>query len=553
MSRLRTPDISKRARQSIPAKRSHRERGQRSPHAQELAYLLQQGKLFHAQRNFPEAARCYREALEHHPNHPEALHLFGKVALAAGEVRSAIELFKRALAPRASDIALRLDLADAYIQNHELKNAQSHLRRVLKVAPDNPSALSHLANCKFAGGDIEASKEIYESVLARFPEFPQATFGYAHLCIVLGRMETAASLYRKALGWGTSRVIALIGLASCERISPDSNEAAEIERFVEMPGRTASEYLGLRFAAGRIAEDAGRYDDAFRHFSEARKLAGVPFDLEGHRRVRATFTKLFTPAFFASRQDYGDHSLQPVFVFGMPRSGTTLTEQILSSHPEVAGAGERGDIWEMAKSLGLLADNAEKFARNLTNLSRPQSFELANRYLSALNSVSGSASRVVDKMPDNYAYLGLIALLLPSAKLIHCRRDPLDTCVSCFTTQMAEGGHFYANDLATLGAYYRDYVSLMDHWHATLPLPIFDSSYEQLLDAPEEQSRKLIDFVGLPWDSAVLAFHETKRAVKTNSPQVRQPLYKTSLGRWRRYAKHLGPLRSALGDLAAAD
>jgi hypothetical protein len=245
--------------------------------------------------------------------------------------------------------------------------------------------------------------------------------------------------------------------------------------------------------------------------------------------------------------------LQPVFVFGMPRSGTTLTEQILSSHPEVAGAGERGDIWEMAKSLGLLADNAEKFARNLTNLSRPQSFELANRYLSALNSVSGTALRVVDKMPDNYAYLGLIALLLPNAKLIHCRRDPLDTCVSCFTTQMAEGGHFYANDLATLGAYYRDYARLMEHWHAALPLPIFDSSYERLLEAPEEQSRKLIDHIGLPWDPACLTFYETKRAVKTNPREVRQPIYKTSLGRWRRYARHLDPLKTALDDLIPPD
>lgn len=529
-------------------------KGRSAAPAPDVVQLLEQGTLHQRIGDFAQAATCYREILAKHPNQPDALHLLGTVALAVGDPDGAIGLFKRALAPRSTDPALRLNLANALLQKNDPANAEIHLRKALKLSPDNPSALSFLANCTAQKGDEQAARQMYEDLLQRYPDFPQATFGYAHLCLTLGDFDTAAALYGKALSWAGSRTLALIGLASCKKIAPGSPEAAEIEQLTRRPGLKAAEYLGLRYAAGQIAEAAGRYDDAFRNFAEAKAVIGSRFDIEAHRRVHATLKSVFTRSFFESRRTtHGDPSERPVFVVGMPRSGTTLTEQILSSHPNVAGAGESPEMTLIAASLGFRPDDARELAKRVSRLSPVETGALARRYLSVLDRVSDTAVRVTDKMPDNFTYLGLIALLFPNAKIIHTRRDPLDTCVSCFTVQMEEGTHLYTSDLATLGAYYREYEDLMAHWQENLPLPIYESQYERLIESPEEQSRRLVDFLGLPWDPACLAFHETKRPVRTNSMQVRQPIYASSIGRWRNYAKHLGPLRSALGELAATD
>jgi hypothetical protein len=234
----------------------------------------------------------------------------------------------------------------------------------------------------------------------------------------------------------------------------------------------------------------------------------------------------------------------------MPRSGTTLTEQIISRHPQAAAGEELKDIAQIAVSLGSRGDHARNFAKRLSKLTRSETRELAGRYLSTLDRISVNAPRVTDKMPQNFLHLGLIALLFPNARIIHCRRDPLDTCLSCFTMHLKDHHHGYAGDLGTLGSYYREYANLMAHWRKVVPVPIHELQYERLIEFPEEESRKLIDFIGLPWDSACLAPHESARPIRTLSRiQVRQPIYRTSVARWRRYEKHLGPLKAALGDL----
>jgi tetratricopeptide (TPR) repeat protein len=521
-------------------------KGGSTPLAPDIFKQLQQGALLQESGHFAQAATCYRDILAKHPNQPDALHLLGTVSLVAGEPDRAIGLFQRALAPRSKDPDLRINLARAFLHTGNAADAEIHLRKALKLRPDNPSALAFLAACKAQKGDEQAARQIYEDLLGRYPDFPQATMGYAHLCMTLGDFETAATLYRKALAWKKSRIIALIGLTSCKKVAPDSPEAIEIEQLTRRPGLKASEYMGLRHAAGQIAENAGRYDDAFRNFAEAKALIGS-FDIEAHRRVHATLKSLFTRAFLESRKTtHGDPSERPVFVVGMPRSGTTLTEQILSSHPSVAGAGESPEMPLIAASLGLLPDDAQQFAKRVSKLSPAESRALARRYLAVLNRESGTALRVTDKTPGNFTNLGLIALLFPNAKIIHTRREPLDTCISCFTTPFKERAFLYTSDLATLGAYYHEYEDLMAYWRANLPLPICESKYEELIESPEEQSRRLIDAIGLPWDPACLAFHESKRAVRTNPMEVRQPIYTTSIGRWRLYDKHLDPLKAAL-------
>jgi tetratricopeptide (TPR) repeat protein len=524
-------------------------KGGSAPPAPDIRQLLEQGGLHQANGNLEQAAVCYREVLEKHPNQPDALHLLGTVALGIGDPDVAIGLFNRALHQRSKDLGLRLNLANAFLRKDEPANAEIHLRKALKISPDNPSALSFLANCTAQKGDAETARQMYEDLLRRDPDFQQATFGYAHLCLTLGDLDTAAALYGKALTWGEpSRTLALIGLASCKKIAPDSPEAAEIEQLVQRPGLSATEALGLRYAAGRLAEAAGRYDDAFKYFADAKALLDYHFDIAAHRRVHATLKSLFTREFLESRkQTHGDSSTRPVFIVGMPRSGTTLTEQILSSHPSVASVSESAEIRTIAYDLGFRDETAEAFAKRVSKLSPAESKALARRYLAAIDHVPASALRVVDKMPHNFTYLGLISLLFPNAKIIHARRDPLDTCVSCFTAQMQEGMHPYMRDLETLGAFYREYEDLMAHWRKNLLQPICESQYEELIASPEEQSRRLIDFIGLPWDPACLEFHKTQQAVRTNPMEVRQPIYTSAMGRWRRYEKHLGPLKAALG------
>lgn len=533
----------------------HGRKGGSAPPAPDILRLLEQGGLHQANGNLEQAAVCYREILEKHPNQPDALHRLGTVALGIGDPDGAIVLFSRALHQRSKDLGLRLNLANAFLQKNEPENAEIHLRKALKISPDDSAALDFLANCTAQKGDAETARQMYEDLLRRDPDFQQATFGYAHLCLTLGDFDTAAALYGKASTWGgSSRTLALIGLASCKKIAPDSPEAAEIEQLVQRPGLSATEALGLRHAAGRLAEASGRYDDAFKYFAEAKALLDFPFDIAAHRRVHATLKSLFTRAFLERRKEtHGDSSTRPVFIVGMVRSGTTLTDQILSSHPSVASVGESSEMRAIAFDLGIRDDSAEAFVKRVSKISPAESKALARRYLAVLDRISASPLRVVDKMPHNFTYLGLITLLFPNAKIIHAHRDPLDTCVSCFRVQMTEGAHPYMRDLTTLGAFYREYEDLMAHWRKNLLQPICESQYEELIASPEEQSRRLIDFIGLPWDPACLAFYETQRAVRTNPMEVRQPIYSSAIGRWRRYDKHLGPLKSALGDLAVED
>jgi tetratricopeptide (TPR) repeat protein len=517
-----------------------------------IAGLLQQGIDLQRKGNLGLAVEMYQGVLAKFPNHSDALHLMGTVAMAGGQVDAALDFFKRAVVGKPDDPALRCNLANALMEKDDSSTAEFHLRKALKLSPGFAAALCFLADCRAAAGDRQEARRIYEDVLSRLPDDPQALIGYAELCVTLGEMEKARAIYRKAIALNVASATALAGLATAEKLAKDSHEAVEIKRYLRADGLRPIDYVNLNYAAGAIADAAGDYGEAFAHFSDAKKLGAGTFDIDTHRQMHATVKRVFTEAFFQARAKHGHASARPIFVVGMPRSGTTLTEQIISRHPDAAAAGELGDVPRIAASLGLRSDSAKDYAKRLARLTPPEARELARRYLAVLDRVSADASHVTDKMPQNFEHLGLIALLFPKARIIHCRRDPLDTCVSCFTMHLKDHNHGYAGDLRTLGLYYREYIALMDHWRDVLPVPVYDLDYERLIDAPEEQSRKLIEFVGLPWDPACLTPQDSARAVTTLSRmQVRQPIYRTSIGRWRRYDKHLGPLKAALGELVA--
>ena len=521
----------------------------RKPALHDIAAMLQHGIELQTKGSLGMAAEAYQRILEVEPNNPDALHLLGTVAMAGGEVDAALSYFKRAMAGKPNDPSIRVSLGTALFERADPTNAEFHLRKALKLHPNLPTALCLLADCRMEQGDSAEAKRIYEGVLSLTPDEPRALTRYADLCQKLGDIEAARSSYRRAISFAGNHAMALAGLAACDKLAEDSPEAIEIFGYLRAPGLRPFEYIYLSYAAANIAEAAGNYDEAFAHFLRAKELSPARFDIEALRQELRTYKRLFTKDFFEARARHGHPGTRPVFIVGMPRSGTTLTEQIISRHPKAAPAGELLDIRRIAESLGT-GRGAGTYAKRLAQLDVPESRELASRYLAALDRVSTEADRVTDKMPQNFFQLGLIALLFPRARIIHCRRDPLDTCLSCFTIHLKDHNHGYAGDLKTLGLYYREYHSLMAHWREVLPVPIYDLDYEQLVEAPEEETRKLIEFIGLPWDDACLSPQESQRAVKTASRlQVRQPIYRSSVERWRRYEKHLGPLKEALGDL----
>jgi hypothetical protein len=254
-------------------------------------------------------------------------------------------------------------------------------------------------------------------------------------------------------------------------------------------------------------------------------------------------------SFFERRKEMGVQTDLPVFVVGMPRSGTTLTEQIIGNHEKGGGAGEVVRLARFGQRFKHNADFVE-FIRQMDELGPKTVRDMGQNYLDLLRFLVPGKDRVIDKMPHNFMMLGFVALLFPGARVVHTRRNAADTCWSCYQNRLNDG-HRYSRDLRTLGLYYREYLRLMEHWKKVLPLRIYESNYEELTADPENEARKLIDFIGLEWDPACLDFRSARRAVHTiSASQVHQPIYRTSIERWRRYEKHLGPLKEALGDLA---
>jgi Sulfotransferase family len=321
---------------------------------------------------------------------------------------------------------------------------------------------------------------------------------------------------------------------------------AAIERLLK-GGTTAGE-ASLYFTAAELLDRAGRYDEAFSLAAKGNGLyRGERYDPAAYEHLTYPQIEYFTRERIGSMPKATVRSDKPVFIVGMPRSGTSLVEQILASHPAVHGAGELDFIHHVwVGMLDMLGSNFGQYPKCLDHLTTEQVDGMADVYLAPLVAMKPDAMRITDKMPQNFLHLGLIASLFPGARIIHCMRDPMDTCLSCFMTHFNHPQPF-KHDLAQLGHFYRLYEKLMAHWKAVIDLRTLEVSYEEVVANPKEQSRRMVEFLGLPWDDRCLAFHQTKRPCATASVmQVRRPVYNSSVGRWRHYEKHLGRLQTAL-------
>jgi len=380
------------------------------------------------------------------------------------------------------------------------------------------------------------------------PNFAEARFNKGLLCLMLGRQDEARDAFQTGIGFSPRRADFYLSLSACKQFSVDDPLIPAMEDLARDKALDIEERIKVRFALGKALRDIGQFDRSFSHVLQASTLKRNRLAYD-ERPALAFFQHL--PAIFsgtrmAEKSTAGHCSPLPVFVIGMPRSGTTLVEQILASHPRVFGAGE---IDEFKRAI---SQTFNGFPESLEKVSAEQLGELGQRYVDNVRFLAPGAERITDKSTQNWPFIGFISLALPNARIVHVHRDPVDTCLSAFFTLFAEG-QVHTYDLAELGRYYRAYATLMAHWRSVLPPGVMlDVQYEQLVADFENQARRIIAHCDLEWDDACLAFHKARRAVKTASAfQVRQPLYSSSVGHWRPYLPLVQPLLEALGsDLA---
>ena len=514
--------------------------------------FLQNGIDLQRNGKFIDAERIYRAILRRFPNNPDASHLMGTLALEAEELDIAVEYFNKAVKLQPKNYIYQHNLGNAYLQMRNFELAIRHLNKALELKPNLVDGLCNLGRCYVLMSNAEAALPLYQKAYRLDPSHPSVGVGLGNALVNLGKMEEAETCLRQAIKDKVSVPDAYMALSATKRFTTPPPELNEILNELKSSELSQEQKSQLHHAAGKILNDLKHYDEAVDHYSRAKEISGRNFDIMTYRAWVDEMMALFNPLFVGSRAGFGDPSEVPVFIVGMPRSGTTLTEQIMASHAQVHGAGELFKLRQIATDLGLAQRSSLSFSQHLMSMSMEQSRALAGEYLKHLRRFSRTADRIVDKMPHNFELIGLIGLLFPNAKIIHVRRDAIDNCVSCFMNAFSEA-HGYNADLDKLGLYYREYDRLMTHWNRVFPGKILLNNYEDLIADQENQSRKLIDLLGLPWDAACLNFHETERTVTTISRwQVRQPIYKSSIKRWKNYGDQLAPLIKSLGDLAAS-
>jgi len=513
------------------------------------ALLLEQGQL--------EAAQAALEkALQLDPGFPDAVCNLGGVHLEREGHAAALACFQRALALRPAYTEAQLGLAKTLQALERLPEAEAAALLAVQQDPGNAAAHGLLGSIYSAQEQVVNAEEQFRQALALDPYCDAALIGQGYLCMEAGALPQAEDYFLRVLEQEPDNLSAHIHLTQVKKVRPgDSSLTALLEQAREISRLAPNKAIALEFALGKAFDDIRDHDHAFAHFSEGcrRKRQSLHHDAENTSRLFTALTDIFSKEYIDSLRSHGNSSTAPVFVLGMPRSGTTLTEQIIASHPEVRGRGEVDDLLKIAERERSIDGRPLAFPYNLQALDAATLKAWGTDYVTGMLSGGEKARRVTDKMPANYFVIGLIHLMLPNAKIIHVQRNPVDNCLSCFTN-LFRAKQEYTYDLAELGRYYADYARLMAHWRRVLPAGAFlDIRYEDIVADQEAAARRLLAFCDLEWDAACLDFHANKRAIRTASiTQVRQPIYGTSVERWRSYEKFLGPLLDTLGELAAA-
>ena len=507
------------------------------------------------ENRIPQAEALLREHLKQRPTDVAAIRMLAEVAARLQRYIDAETLLVRCLELAPSFDAARRNLATVLHRQYKDVAALEQAERLLANNPRDPACRNLKATILGGLGRYEESIELYAGILAEYPEQEMVWLNYGHALKTAGRQKEGIGAYRRCIALAPRSAAAYWGLANLKTFRFTPAEVEAMRASIASGKLPSDDRAHLHFALGKALEDAGSYEEAFHQYSEGNRLRRLDSAYDAQRtqaRVERS-RQLLTREFFSARRGYGTDAPDPIFIVGMPRAGSTLLEQILSSHSAIEGTMELPNIVSMARELVAKRGGPSPYPALLADLTASDCRTLGERYL-AETRVQRKTQRpyFVDKMPNNFAYLGLIQLILPRAKIIDARRHPLACCFSVFKQNFARGQQFTYH-LGDLGCYYRDYVALMSHFDNILPGRIHRVIYEQMVENTETEVRGLLDYCGLPFEDGCLRFYENERAVRTpSSEQVRQPIFRDALEHWRHFEPWLGPLKAALGPVLQA-
>jgi tetratricopeptide (TPR) repeat protein len=514
------------------------------------------GNVLRARDQLAEARACYAEALRLNPDLALTHANMGQTLQERGQWAEAVTWYKQALKLEPRSARIHCYLGSVYEQQENYEQAIDCYELALEIEPGYAEAHNRLGWVRYEQGALAEARERFQAALRLQPDFPGARCNLGQTLQELGELTASEQAYREVLRDYPRHAAALAQLATLLRSKLPASDRLLVEQWLADAELSDSGRCGLLFGLAHVCDADGAHEQAGAHLKQANALSlavrnshNQGYEPAEHAHFVDKLIEIFTPAFFERMSDCGVGSERPVFIVGLPRSGTTLTEQVLASHSQVFGAGELRLARQDFLALGDEPAEGRAF-EGLARLEGGRARRIAHQHLERLQTLHSTARRVVDKMPDNYMYLGLLSVLFPRAKFIHCRRDVRDVAVSCWMT------HFrsipWANHPDHIAARFEQYQRLMEHWREALPAAVLEVDYEETVADLESVGRRLVAWCGLDWEPACLTFHESKRPVRTASVvQVRQPLYRHAVGRWKNYATALAPLFERLQGLAA--
>jgi len=501
---------------------------------------------------YAEAAQLYREILRGDPQNVDALRMLGVLAFADGNIDEAERLFRRAVTAAPDFVNAIIDLGTALKEQSRIEEAIECFRQATRLEPKNVKAHFQLGQILAPAALSNEAIEAYEKVLELRPRHGGALLGLGHVLKTMGRQAEAIESYRKCIAAKPDRGEVYWSLANLKTYRLSDDDIVEMKKQVAGGELTDESHVNFLFALAKAQEDRGDFDTAWDYYVEGNAKRRM---LEHYDPVRLevnndAIIEVFDEELLARNTGLGNPDRSPIFILGLPRSGSTLLEQILASHSMVEGTAELPYIRRAEHSLSKNRVDGINYPQAVRELGEPHFKSLGQDYVDAaeLHRVEG-APRFIDKMPNNFPAVGFIHLILPNARIIDARRYPLDSCLSNFRQLFGQGQPF-TYDLTDIGEYFLEYQRMMDHWHEVLPGRVLTVQYEEVVTDFENQVRRLLDYCELPWEDACLNYHETDRPVRTaSSEQVRQPVYTGSVHFWRNHEKNLGELIEVLSPI----
>jgi tetratricopeptide (TPR) repeat protein len=526
---------------------------------------------------------CLLNASRTAPDKEEPVVLLSQIHQEAGEQENALQLLEKFIEKNTSTQKALIEAGNIHYRTGNHQQAEHYYRQAIASWPEyavahNCLGMIHLnrkmeaeahrcfdtaikndpgllsAHCNLAllqrtNGNYEQAEIGYNKVLSLDPEYEAAIAGKAIIYERMGNIDKAVELVEPLIQAQTTDTNTLLVYASTSHKVGKEREAIELlERALKFPMITEIERMQIYFSLGKLLDRLKDYDKAFRHFEHGNKMNSIPFNRDAQVRLTDTTISSFSHSNIRSIGKSTNRDTGLLFIVGMPRSGTTLTEQILSAHPDVYGAGELSHIRDIAAGIPATIGSSESFPLNIIDITQELLDRFSYSHLQTVQALAHGEKVIIDKMPSNFVFLGLIELLFPNARVLHCVRDPMDTCLSCYFQQFSNG-QLFSYDQSDLALYYQQYRRLMKHWKSTLSIPIMNIQYESLVQDTQGLSRKMLEFIGLDWHPACAEFHSSKRKVLTASyDQVRRPVYNSSIGRWKNYNRHLSMLHEELSE-----